>query len=104
MSFTDDIGEMTADCIEELGDPAWFDPDAGASVQTFAILVEATDVVGDLGQIIDKRLSVKLLKSAVGDARKGFVRMLGRRFQIDEPVPGADDGFVVQRYVREVPV
>lgn len=88
--------------IRQLGDAAVFEPESGPEIATSVIFDDDTVLVSDLGQIIDKRPSVTMDRSVVGDARKGFVRVLGLRYQIDQPVPGGDDNFVVQRFVRKV--
>jgi hypothetical protein len=88
--------------LKQCGDAAVYEPESGPEIQTYAILDRDTDVIGDLGQLLDRRPSVTLDRAVVGDARKGYVRVLGKRFEIGHPVPGGDDGFVVQRYVREV--
>lgn len=89
--------------LKQLGDAAVFEAESGPEIPTYAILELRTVVVGDLGQMLDSRPSVMLDRSVVGEARKGFVRIGGKRYQIDQPVPGGDDNYVVQRFVREVP-
>lgn len=101
MSFDALVTEMDTAVFADLGEAAVFTPDGGAPIQTRAVLDESHPVIGDLGHMVDARAVITLPKADVGQPRSGTVTLLGRTFQIDQLVDGADDGHVVRYYVRE---
>ncbi|MGH8429950.1 MAG: hypothetical protein ACREUF_06070 [Solimonas sp.] len=99
--FSDLSADMTRVCFAQLGDAAIFEPLDGGSIALQAEFEERTSVVGDLGQLIDHRPSVKLQREALGTSTRGTLRMLGRVFQLAEAVDGSGDAYTAHFYVRE---
>lgn len=110
MDFTALSAARTRRIFRRLGDPCVLTPEGGAAVDTYGIVETRTPVVGDLGQLLDERPSIELLREDVGQPRRATVVTLGKTYDIDQPVPatlrsqydsGAGDDIIVRYYLRE---
>lgn len=98
MAFAVLAARLSAVCFEQLGDEAMWVTGSNDPVITRAALDRETVVVGDLGQAIDTRPSVRLPKAVVGNAKTGRVTVEGRIWTLDSLI--SDDGYVVRFFVK----
>lgn len=110
MDFTPLSKERTRRIFRRLADPCVVTPEGGDAIQTRGIFEKRTAVVGDLGQLLDERPSIELLRDDVAPLRRATVTILGRSFDIDRPVDlgssgqhaqNADDDILIRYYLRE---
>lgn len=110
MDFTALSAARTRRIFRRVGDACVVTPEGGASVDTYGIYEKRTPVVGDLGQLLDERPSIELLREDVGQPRRATVVVLGKTFDLDQPVPpgvrsqydsGAGDDIIVRYYLKE---
>lgn len=115
MGFTALSASRTQSLFRHLGDACTLTPQGGDPIPTFGILEQRTAVVGALGQLMDERPSIELLRADVGQPRRAEIQMTtgayaGKTYDIDQPMPlgansqnelSADDGLIVRYYLRE---
>lgn len=98
MSYAELAARATRDVFLHLGVAAVFAPLTGASIATRAILDRETLVQGELGQVLDPRPSVELMRADIGDARQGKLTIAGVDWTLDRLIE--DDGDVVRFFVK----
>lgn len=96
--------------FRRLGDACVVTPEGGAPIDCYGIVEQRTAVVGDLGQMLDERPSIELLREDVGQPRRATVQAHGKLYDLDQPVPlgglrqydqSAGDDIIVRYYLRE---
>ncbi len=91
--------DLHQDVFDELAiDATWAAPSA-SPVPIRAVFTQTTAVVTDMGDIIDPRPSVKLQREVVGDKPQGRVTIDGAVYDLDRPVDGSGDEYVVHMHV-----
>ena len=96
--FADRDARVTASVFKHLSDPCVFTAKGGEPVDTAVIFEQETEILGDLGQVVDLRPSVALKKAVVGDVREAVVQINGRNWALDRLI--SDDGQIVSFSVR----
>lgn len=101
MSEFDELsGVLTDTCLEQFGDDAWFyPPDGSDRIRTSAVYTPSTDVIGDMGQVMDPRPTVDLKMADVGKPKGGEVELRGRRYKLDRLVH--EDGEFATYFVQD---
>lgn len=89
-------------CMSMFGEPAVLTPqsDDAQPIATLAVVNSHTQIVGDFGNGVDPRWSVRLPKADVGlNARGSTLVVLGVTYTVDRLIDGSDDGYEVSYYI-----
>lgn len=101
--FSDISANLTLTCFAAVGDEALFRPaGGGAPVPLSVEFEEQVEVIGELGPQLELRPNIRYPRAVLGSPRRGRFEVLGRLFDIDQPVPGSGDTEVGHVFVTEV--
>lgn len=100
MTFADQVAALDAACFDAFGVVADWQPPEGVAVQVRVVMDERTHVVGQLGDTIDPRPSVRMRRSEVGDDPRGTLTINGTAYVIGAPVDEDGDRTVVRHWLQ----
>jgi len=90
-----------ADLFAALGQAATYTPVSGAPLPVQAILDRNATVYGELGQVLENRAQVSLLRAEVTSPRRGDTVVIdAETFTLDNLDPGLSDDWVIVWWVR----